>query len=226
MNLNKIAEKIMAVLPVGANKKYQTINEALRELIIYYNIIKDKNIKNVETEITNELNYEIFIKFILEELFKFIEGMNEINEYKIIVEYEKNKENKEKNRNLQLSVGEFNSLYEKYRNIENKDTIKKKIETIPHLIKFAWKYQSDDDVNLKINLKSYNIFVNQNYKFKKLEEIYLKEKFGNLKYTDIENQIFQLSKSKIINVDYKEKFLASFYDTILFEYRTKSKTKK
>ena len=226
MNLNKIAEKIMAVLPVGTNKKYQTINKALRELITYYNIIKDKNIRNVETEITTELNYEIFIKFILEKLFKFIEGMNEINDYKIIVEYEKNKENKENNRNLQISVEEFNSLYEKYRNIPNKDKIKKKIETIPHLIKFAWKYQSDDDVNLKINLKSYNIFVNQNYKFKKLEEIYLKEKFGNLKYTDIENQIFQLSKSKIINVDYKENFLASFYDTILFEYRTKFKTKK
>ena len=137
----------------------------------------------MEITITTELNYGIFVNFILKKLFNIIEKMNH-------------------------------------------EQIISKVETIPKIIKFAWEYQFNENLCLLIDPKGYKIFVNQNNELKKYEDIYLKEGFENFKYSEIEEKLFELSNSKIINMNYKELFLASSFDMVLGEYKNNFKSIK
>ena len=180
---DSIAEKIITILPLNEDERFQTIHNALFKLIHLYNHILDKNITPVETTITTELNYGLFVKFIIQKLFKKIEEMDS-------------------------------------------NQIISKIETIPKVIKFAWFYQFNDYLYLSIDPRKYKIFVNQNYELKKIDNIYIKEDFGNIKYSEIEQKLFELSNSKIIKTNYKDLFLASSFDTLLEEYKNNFKSLK
>ena len=129
-----------------------------------------------------ELNHRIFLQFILNKLFKYIERMS-------------------------------------------KELIKEKIKIIPELIKYAWEYEFKDYLYLGIDPKKYKIFVNQNYELKKIEEIYIKEDFDNLKYSEIEKELFDLSTQPPINIDYKSMFLEKNFDKVLEKYKYKFKSK-
>ena len=180
---NSIAEKIITILPLNEDEKFKTIHSALFKLIHLYNHILDKNITPVETTITTELNYGLFVKFIMNKLFKEIEGMDS-------------------------------------------NQIKSKIEIIPNVIKFAWDYQINDYLYLLIDPRKYTIFVNQNYQLKKIDKIYIKEDFGNIRYSKIEQKLFELSNSKIIETDYNNLFLASSFDILLEDYKNNFKSLK
>ena len=180
---NSIAEKIITILPLNEDEKFKTIHNALLKLIHLYNHILDKNITPVETTITTELNYGLFVKFIMNKLFKEIEGMDS-------------------------------------------NQIKSKIEIIPNVIKFAWDYQFNDYLYLLIDPRKYTIFVNQNYQLKEIDKIYIKEDFGRIKYSKIEQKLFELSNSKIIETDYNDLFLASSFDILLEDYKNNFKSLK
>ena len=75
-----IAEKIITFCPIAekniySKKKYITIGKALHQIVEYYNQILNKNLKINETYITTELNYGIFVKYILKLIFNKIEKM-------------------------------------------------------------------------------------------------------------------------------------------------------
>ena len=180
---NSIAEKIITILPLNEDEKFKTIHNALLKLIHLYNHILDKNITPVETTITTELNYGLFVKFIMNKLFKVIEKMDS-------------------------------------------NQIKSKIEIIPNVIKFAWDYQFNDYLYLLIDPRKYTIFVNQNYQLKEIDKIYIKEDFGRIKYSKIEQKLFELSNSKIIETDYNNLFLESSFDKLLDEYKNNFKSLK
>lgn len=180
---NSIAEKIITILPLNEGERFQTIHNALFKLIHLYNHILDKNITPVETTITTELNYGLFVKFIMQKLFKVIQKMDS-------------------------------------------NQIISKINIIPNVIKFAWEYQFNDYLYLLVDPRKYTIFVNQNYKLKKIDNIYIKEDFGNIKYSKIEKKLFELSNSKIIKTDYNDLFLASSFDELLNEYKNNFKPLK
>lgn len=134
------------------------------------------NLTPVETTITTKLNYGLFIKYILEKLFKKIEKMN-------------------------------------------KEEITSKINTIPKIIKFAWYYQINQNLYLLIDPKQYKIFVNQKYELNKIDKIYIREDFGQLKFTETERKLFEISNSKIINVYYEALFLNKSFEEILQDYK-------
>ena len=72
-----VAEKIITFVP-NPNfnpKKYKPINESLEKIIEYYNIIQKKDLKIYKSEIAPELNYGIFVKYILKLIIKNIEKM-------------------------------------------------------------------------------------------------------------------------------------------------------
>lgn len=115
-----------------------------------------------------------------------------------------------------------------FKEIQKMDSnlIKSKIKIIPNIIKFAWEYQFNDYLYLLVDPRKYTIFVNQNYKLKKIDNIYIKEDFGNIKYSEIEQNLFELSNSKIIKTDYNDLFLASSFDELLGEYKNNFKPLK
>ena len=57
-------------------------------------------------------------------------------------------------------------------------------------------------------------------------KIYILKGFENFKYSEIEEKLFELSNSKIINMNYKELFLASSFDMVLGEYKNNFKSIK
>lgn len=179
----KIAEKIISLLPVNPSEKFIDIHNALRELIPYYIDILAVNLTPVETTITTELNYGLFIKYILVKLFTKIETMN-------------------------------------------KEEITHKINTIPKIIRFAWHYQINQNLYLLIDPKQYKIFVNQKYELNKIDKIYIREDFGNLKFTETERKLFEISNSKIINVNYEALFLNESFEEILQDYKINFRTIK
>ena len=69
----EISENLLSILPIDNND----ITNAVNQFIPYYNIIFNKNIilKKPETKI--EMNYGIFLKYILIETYKYIEKMSE-----------------------------------------------------------------------------------------------------------------------------------------------------
>lgn len=73
----KIAEDIIILLPIQNNiKKFQTINSALKDMITIYNELFNKNLSPVEINNTAELNYILFVKHILIQIFRLIENMD------------------------------------------------------------------------------------------------------------------------------------------------------
>lgn len=75
-----IAEKlIISLLPKNNGKKLKIINEALNKFIECYNNITNKNLKPNETIISTELNYGIFLKYLLKKLFVSIENWKDLN---------------------------------------------------------------------------------------------------------------------------------------------------
>ena len=152
-------------------------------MITIYNELFNKNLSPVEINNTAELNYILFVKHILIQIFRLIENMD-------------------------------------------KNTIISKINIIPKAIKFAWDYQFDENFTLSIDPKKYKIFINQNNQLKYIQNVYLKEgDFEGIKNTEIENELFKLSKSKIINSDYNELFLEKNYENILGDkYKTNFKS--
>ena len=71
-----IAEKMITFLLDDSNAKNKEINKALRIITNYYNEIFNKNLEINKDSIETELNHGIFVKFILNKLFKYIEGMS------------------------------------------------------------------------------------------------------------------------------------------------------
>ena len=177
-----IAEKIMALLPINQIEKFQIINEALKKIVVYYNKLYKKNIQLVNIEILNELNYGLFLKFILKMMFAKIQ-------------------------NMQIEL------------------IKDNIKIIPEIIKFAWDYQFNEYLNLLVDPKQYKIFVNENYGLNKIENIYLKEDFDNLNGSEIEKELFEISNSSIVNIDYKEMFLECNFNAIFSDEKYKNNFK-
>ena len=73
----KIAEDIMLLLPESKNEKYTVIRNALNDIVKYYNKIYNKSLLPKNVNITTELNYGMFITFLLDRIFKKIELMEE-----------------------------------------------------------------------------------------------------------------------------------------------------
>lgn len=71
-----ISEKIISLLPINRENKFQTISRALSEFIPYYNSIFNKNIIPERTEIVTELNYGFFLRYALIRTLKEIESMS------------------------------------------------------------------------------------------------------------------------------------------------------
>lgn len=262
-----IAEKlIISLVPKNDTKKLKTINEALKKFIKYYNNISNRHLKTTETQIKTEINYGIFVKFLLMKLFENIEnwqGLNqpikikenikkiekEINDLKIYkIDTTKLNEELEKLRSENASKklikdkeGQIESALINKSSIEKKETqlislnesynrikeeVDKKIEMIAYLIKFAWDYQFNDYLYLAIDPKKYKIFVNQKYELQNISNVYIKEDFGNFKYTEVEQELFDLSVKKPISIDYEKMFLSKNYDIVLNEYRNNFKSLK
>ena len=177
-----IAEKMITFLLDDSKEVNKKINEALIKITSYYNELLNKNVEMNKDPTEMELNHRIFLQFILNNIFQYIEGMS-------------------------------------------KELIKEKIQIIPKIIKYAWEYQFDEYLSLGINPKKYKIFVNQNYELKKIEEIFIKEGFDNLKYSEIEKELFDLSTQPPINIDYKSMFLEKNFDKVLEKYKYKFKSK-
>lgn len=70
----EICEKILSLIPIKNEPKFTSISNALRRFIPYYNQIQGKNITLEETDTTTELNYGIFLNFILENTFNLIQS--------------------------------------------------------------------------------------------------------------------------------------------------------
>lgn len=171
----KVSEQIMTLVPKNESPKFQSIKEALNKITEYYNKIFNKNITKKEEDLTAELNYGIFVSFILDKIFKKIEKMN-------------------------------------------KTEITSNIELIPKIIQFAWDYQFDNYFRVNINPKNYKIFLDQDNILRSIEEIYIKNYyFGELKYSETDNKLVEIYKSKIIKENYKRIFLAQSFDKILEE---------
>ena len=170
-----ISEKILSILPKNETERFNNIKNALKELILYYNIIYDRNIIQKEEDVIIESNYRIFVTFILDKVFYKIERMDS-------------------------------------------NELSSKSEVIAKLIKFVWDNQNNKDFYVSIAPENYRIFINQNYKPMLLSNIKIKKYYyEKLKYSDLENKLFELSKSKIVNKDYKDIFLEFSFDKILGE---------
>jgi hypothetical protein len=166
----KISEQIMSLLPKSESNKFKTIKNALKDIIIFYNQIFNKNIMQKEEDVTASLNYGIFASFVLEKIFKKIELMNS-------------------------------------------NEISSKIELISKIIKYSWDYQFNNDFRVNIDPKEYKIFINQYNQQRYIKDIFIKKNFKNIKYSDVDNQLFELSKSRVIGgKDYFDLFLAYSLD--------------
>ena len=176
-----ISERILSFLPNNDTNELRTIFRALREFIPYYNNIYNKNIIQRE-EKGGELNYVIFLRYLLIKTLSDIERMTE-------------------------------------------DQIPAKIEIISKIIKFAWKYQDNKFINLSVDPSKYKIFVNQNNKFDKIENIKFKVEIDQANNDDIKN-LFELSKLSPIESDFKNNFLSPIFVDNLYEYKNKFRTIK
>lgn len=165
----KISEQIMSLLPKSESDKFKTIKNALKDFIVFYNQIFNKNIVQKEEDVTVSLDYGIFVSYVLEKIYKKIELMNS-------------------------------------------NEISSKIEIISKIIKFSWDYQFNNDFRVNIDPKEYKIFINQYNQQKYIKDIYIKKNFRDIKYSDVENQLFELAKSSIIGKDYPNLFLANSLD--------------
>lgn len=263
-----IAEKlVISLIPKNDTKKLKIVNKALNEFIEYYNNFKEKNLKpDKEIMITTEINYGIFVKFLLQQLFDDIQkwkGLNDIiqiiekikiideqlkdlriykidmiklsNELETLRSENANRKainNKEKEIEaasiIQTNIyGKENELRKLNEDFEKKQKeIDEKTKIIAKLIKFAWDNQVNDCLYLAIEPKDYKIFLNQKYEFKKISEIYIKEDFEDLKYSELEKKLFNLSTKNPINIDYESWFLSKNYDIILKKYKNNFRTLK
>ena len=122
-----ISEKILSIIPNKEEEKFKIISKALREFIPYYNQIKGKNITLEATYITTELNYGMFLNFILDDTLNRIQSWtkNEIllkkeiiaKIIKFIWDYQSNeKENKYLNilvelTNYKIFISQNNELF-------------------------------------------------------------------------------------------------------------------
>jgi hypothetical protein len=161
----KISEQIISLLPKSESDIFKTIKIALKDFIVFYNQIFNKNIVQKEEDVTVSLNYGIFVSYVLEKIFKKIEIMNS-------------------------------------------NEISSKIELISKIIKFSWDYQFNNDFRVNIDPKEYKIFINQYNQQRYIKDIYIKKNFESIKYSDVDNQLFELAKSNIIGKDYLNLFLA------------------
>jgi len=173
----EISEKIISLLPNNKEKKFQTISEALNEFIPYYNIIFNKKITLEKTEIVTELNYGIFMTYILLKTLKFIESMKS----EVIIE---------------------------------------KIEAIPQIIKFAWKYRGNEYLNLSVNPDNFRIFLNRNNEFDKIENLKFEENLDKVNNNDIE-KILAIAKMPPVDCDFKKVLLSESFTKVLVEYKNK-----
>ena len=69
----KISEKILSLLPNNNTPLYEAVSTAISEFIPDYNNIFNKNIVPQRAKITTELNYGIFLRYIILETLSFIE---------------------------------------------------------------------------------------------------------------------------------------------------------
>ena len=83
----EISEQILSLIPNKNEPKSTSISNALRRFIPYYNQIQGKNLAFVETDATTELNYGIFLNFILDNTLNLIQSWskNEIISKKEII---------------------------------------------------------------------------------------------------------------------------------------------
>ena len=106
----------------------------------------------------------------------------------------------------------------------NEGQIPARIEIISKIIKFAWRYQDNQFINLAVDPRNYRIFVNQNNRFKRIENIRFKEEFGQANNDDITN-LFELARSPPIEYDFKNDFLSQIFADNLNEFRNRFSTK-
>ena len=173
-----ISEKIISLLPINREKKFQTISEALFEFIHYYNSIFNKNICPENTEIVTELNYGLFLRYVLTNTLKEIESMSS-------------------------------------------EILLSKIKIIPKIIKFAWKYQDNEFLNLAVNPEKFKIFVNLNNEFDIINKLRFEETLkDNINEEDLE-KIFAIAKSPPVNFDLKKILLSYSFTVELEEYKHK-----
>lgn len=123
---------------------------------------------------------------------------------------------KEENATASLNYGFFASyvLEKIFKKIElkNSNEIFSKIEIISKIIKFSWDYQFNNDFRVNIDPKEYKLFINQYNQQNYIKDIYIKKNFGDIKYLDVDNQLFELPKSSLIDKDYPNLFLAYSLD--------------
>ena len=81
-----ISEEILSFIPNKNDEKFIEISKVLKEFISYYNQILGKNIILKETKAMTELNYGMFLNFILKDTLNNIESMS-INEILLKKEY-------------------------------------------------------------------------------------------------------------------------------------------
>ena len=108
----------------------------------------------------------------------------------------------------------------RYYEREDKDNIINYGEIIANIIRFSWKYNYSDELNLLIELNQYKIFLNENNELKYLNEVNHKVDLG-INNPEMENELLELTQSKFININFKEKFLSSTFENILYEYHDK-----
>ena len=71
----KISERIISLLPNNNSEIFKTVCKAISEFIPLYNSIYNKNIVLQGATITTELNYGIFLRYILQETLIFIQNI-------------------------------------------------------------------------------------------------------------------------------------------------------
>ncbi len=175
-----ISERILSFLPNNNTNRSITISRAISEFIPYYNNIFNRNII-LRQENGAELNYVIFLRYLLNKTLLHIQQMNQAQ-------------------------------------------IPAKIEIISKIIKFAWRYQDNQFINLAVDPRNYQIFVNQNNRFKRIENIRFKDEFGRANNDDITN-LFELARSPPIEYDFKNDFLSQIFADNLNEFRNRFSTK-
>ena len=115
-------------------------------------------------------------------------------------------------------------LIETYKYIEKmseKDIKNKKI-TIARTIKFGWEYLDNNNLNLSVDPSIYKIFLNENNKFDKMENLKFSLNF-NLNDENIKN-LFETAKLSPIEYDFNKDLLTTTFIDILKEYKNRFKT--
>lgn len=181
---------------------------------LFNTIADDKEIKlKISEQIMTLVPKNESIKFK-----KIKEALNKITEYYNKL-FNKNITKKEEDLTVELNYGNFVSfiLDKIFKKIEkmNKTEITSNIELIPKIIQFAWDYQFSNNLRVNINPKKYNIFLDQDNILRSIEDIYIKKNFEKLKYSEIDNKLVEIYKSKIIEENNKRIFLAQSFDKIL-----------